>query len=141
MKKSFKNIAIESLPAVAEYLKQMVDSNTNIFLFQGNLGAGKTSLIKSFGDQLAVLDSIHSPTYALVNTYEDRRGNKIHHFDLYRLESEEELDGMGFEEYLTSGEICLIEWPEIAHHILEDYTYALIQIAGEGDQRDIEIRI
>src|SRR5688572_24876530 len=92
-----------------------------IVTLKGQLGAGKTTLTQMICEQLGVKEPVTSPTYTLVNEYEGGSG-KIYHFDLYRLNKEEELEGIGFTEYLDSGNICLIEWPEIAENKLHDFT-------------------
>lgn len=83
-----------------------------ILLFQGEMGAGKTSLIKSICLQLGMLENVSSPTYSLVNEYVYPHG-KIFHFDFFRIKNESEAFDLGFEEYLTSGDYCFIEWPEM----------------------------
>ncbi|MGB4776674.1 MAG: tRNA (adenosine(37)-N6)-threonylcarbamoyltransferase complex ATPase subunit type 1 TsaE [Daejeonella sp.] len=86
-------------------------SGQKVFLFFGDMGTGKTTFIKTICKQLGVDDVVSSPTYSIVNEYESANG-KIFHFDFYRLKNEMEALDMGFEEYLYSGEYCLIEWPE-----------------------------
>lgn len=140
MKKTFSKVSISDLKSVAMYLKSEIDNGNNLFLFRGNLGAGKTTLIKEFGKQLQVVDTMSSPTYALVNSYQTESNETVHHFDLYRLEQTEELDSIGFEEYLISNQVVLIEWPEIAQHILDDYTTVDVYITGSAESRDIEIK-
>jgi tRNA threonylcarbamoyladenosine biosynthesis protein TsaE len=109
-----------------------------IVTLKGELGAGKTTLAQMLCKQLGVKESVTSPTYTLVNEYESGTG-KIYHFDLYRLNKEEELDGFGFIEYLDSGNICLIEWPEIAEKYLNDFTTLEVIIHKENDSRNIEL--
>jgi len=83
-----------------------------IILLKGNLGAGKTTFTKEFCKQIQCSDEISSPTYSLINEYRYPDG-KIYHFDLYRMKSLEECFDIGIEEYLESGNLCLIEWPEL----------------------------
>jgi tRNA threonylcarbamoyladenosine biosynthesis protein TsaE len=90
-----------------------------IFLFQGEMGAGKTSLIKSICLQLGMLENVSSPTYSLVNEYVFQHGN-IYHFDFFRIKNESEAFDLGFEEYLTSGDYCFIEWPEMIPNLWPD---------------------
>lgn len=85
-----------------------------VFALKGDLGAGKTTLIKGFCAVLGVSDRPSSPSFSIVNEYRSTDGGTVHHFDLYRLKSAEELEGIGFEEYLDSGSYCFIEWPELA---------------------------
>jgi tRNA threonylcarbamoyladenosine biosynthesis protein TsaE len=78
------------------------------------MGAGKTTLIKEICHQLGVAQSVQSPTFSLVNEYVDAKGQPVYHFDLYRLKNAQEAFDIGLEEYLDSGNLCLIEWPEQA---------------------------
>ncbi|HAC23729.1 MAG TPA: tRNA (adenosine(37)-N6)-threonylcarbamoyltransferase complex ATPase subunit type 1 TsaE [Cytophagales bacterium] len=83
-----------------------------VWLVQGEMGAGKTTLIKSLGEVLGVKQRVNSPTFSLVNEYTTASGSRVYHFDFYRLKKEEEAYDMGAEEYFDSGSLCLIEWPE-----------------------------
>ena len=81
-------------------------------MLRGELGSGKTTLVKSILKRIGVNDNVASPTFSIVNEY-DFAGNMIYHFDLYRIENIEELDVIGFEDYIYGQNICFIEWPEI----------------------------
>ena len=95
--------------------------NYKIIAFKGEMGAGKTTLIAAICKHLGVDGAISSPTYSLVNEYKDRQGKPIYHFDFYRLQNEHEAADMGLYEYLDSGHLCLIEWPEkVAGMLLEE---------------------
>lgn len=83
-----------------------------VILFNGDMGVGKTTLIKSLSRQLGVTDATSSPTFSLVNEYEAAHGHKVFHFDVYRLKNESEAYDMGIDDYLYSGEWCFIEWAE-----------------------------
>jgi len=103
-----------------------------VFLFYGDMGAGKTTLIKSLCRSLGVTDNISSPTFAIVNEYR-AASNTIYHFDFYRLKTETEAMDMGFEEYLYSGNYCFIEWPEKVPELLpETYISINIQVVADG---------
>jgi len=107
---------LNDLPAAADWLI-MQAGDQNIWCIHGPMGAGKTTLIAAICKQLGVEDAVSSPTYGLVNEY--RAGTKrIFHFDLYRLKDLEEALDMGIESYLDSGDLCLIEWPEIITPLL-----------------------
>ena len=82
----------------------------NVWIFYGEMGAGKTTLIKAICLELGVTSAMTSPTFSIINQYEGR--DTIYHFDCYRLKNEEEAYDIGIEEYLDSGNLCLIEWPE-----------------------------
>lgn len=94
----------ESLVAAFEY---------KIILLKGDLGAGKTTLVKAIVKQLGSNEEVSSPTFGIVNELNIVNA-KAFHLDLYRIENSEELQQFGFEEYLHSGDYCFIEWPEIA---------------------------
>lgn len=114
---TFEAISIDGLEPICAFLKER-SADCPTILFNGLMGSGKTTLIKSLCKALGSADRISSPTFSLVNEYLDQNGASIYHFDLYRVERQEELLDMGFEEYLDSGSICLIEWPEIAEGLL-----------------------
>jgi len=93
-------------------IEYVVSQQKHIYLLYGNLGAGKTTWVKYLVSHLGGdARQVDSPTFSLVNTYEVN-GIQIHHFDLYRLESLEEIEDIGFMEYIDSGNLCIIEWPE-----------------------------
>ncbi len=111
-------IADEShIPQVATSILEGI-GNRKIILLKGNLGSGKTTLTKIILSQLGILGAITSPTFNIVNDYSFANDGHLYHFDLYRIKSIEELYEIGFEEYLDSGNICIIEWPEIAEELL-----------------------
>ncbi|GAB2701787.1 tRNA (adenosine(37)-N6)-threonylcarbamoyltransferase complex ATPase subunit type 1 TsaE [Mucilaginibacter koreensis] len=93
-----------------------------VFLFYGEMGAGKTTLIKELCRQLGVQEQASSPTFSIVNEYQGRE-RKVYHFDFYRLKNQTEALDMGYEEYFYSGDYCFVEWPEkIADLLPEHYT-------------------
>lgn len=101
---------IEDLPGAAKRLLEL-SSGEKIFIFEGDMGVGKTTFIKAICTELGVQDNASSPTYSIVNEYNYSNG-KVFHFDFYRIKSEIEAYDLGFEEYLYSGHFCFIEWPE-----------------------------
>lgn len=105
-----------------------MDMGYRIFLLAGDLGSGKTTLVQHLGMRLGVEEAVSSPTFSLINAYDSPKNGELFHMDFYRLAKPSELVQIGLEEYLDSGKVCLIEWPEIA----EDYffpPYILITIA------------
>jgi len=93
-------------------------SSFKIFLFTGDLGIGKTALIKAICKRLEVVDVVTSPTYALIHEYLRKNGECIYHFDFYRIENSSEISDLGCEEYFNSNQYCLVEWPEKIQKLL-----------------------
>jgi len=91
-----------------------------VFAFYGKMGAGKTTFIKALCEVLGVEDVITSPTFAIINEYTDGNGDPIYHFDFYRIKKLEEVYDMGYEDYFYSGNLCLLEWPELIEEILPE---------------------
>jgi len=122
---------VAELETIAEYL--LTDDSVNpIILFKGELGAGKTTLVKQVLQKINVAESVTSPSFGIESQYNTPQG-LIHHFDLYRIEDISELDEFGFYEILDSGELCLIEWPEKANEIWQDYDVTEVRIEVEDD--------
>lgn len=111
-----------------------------VVAFKGDLGAGKTTLIKNICNFLKVIDDVHSPTFSLVNEYKTDRGDRVCHFDFYRINDIEEAYDIGFEEYLDSGNLCLIEWPEKVEELLID-GYLEVAFEIKDELRDITINL
>jgi tRNA threonylcarbamoyladenosine biosynthesis protein TsaE len=110
-------------------------SKSKILLFYGEMGAGKTTLIKEICSLLDIEDKISSPTFSLVNEYKSRQGESVYHFDFYRIEDEEEAMDIGFEEYIDSEKWCLIEWPQNIENLLPLKSSAIqIQILENGNR-------
>ncbi len=130
--------SLEQLPEAARKFIDLMGDNT-VFTFKGEMGSGKTTFISALSQALGVdADEANSPTFALVNEYRsDTTAELIYHFDLYRLENMEEALDMGFEDYLDSGALCFIEWPEIVADILPEDTVAVEIKVRDDDSRDI----
>ncbi len=118
-------------PVAANILK--FASPEKVFLFFGEMGAGKTTFIKAICEQLGVTDPVSSPTYSIVNEYNSPKGN-VFHFDFYRLKNETESFDLGVEEYLDSDEYCLIEWPEKIENLWPD-TYIQVTLRVIDDTK------
>lgn len=101
--------------------------NTRLFLFKGELGAGKTSLIKGFVNQLGGEELVSSPSFSLVNEYNTFFG-KVYHLDLYRLKDEKELEDIGIDDYLSENPWMFIEWPEIGMSYFNYLPHGLVEI-------------
>ena len=127
-------IKIDDLAQINEAAKQFVAAmgDNTIFAFYGHMGAGKTTFIKAICEELGVKDVITSPTFAIVNEYTDGQGEPVYHFDFYRIKKQEEVYDIGFEDYVESGSVCLMEWPELIEDILPADTVK-ISITEQSD--------
>ena len=135
-----RSITISSLQeldtAAARFLEEA--GERAVIAFSGEMGAGKTTFIQALCRKLGVSVEVNSPTFSLVNEYFTPAGNSIFHFDLYRIESQEELFDMGYEEYFFSGSLCLIEWPEKAQNLIPDDALWVKIVIDENDGRLIQ---
>ena len=128
---------LQELPGIVQAFLQQFGKN-RVFAFHGEMGAGKTTLIKAICAALGAGGNITSPTFSIVNEYHIPKG-KIYHFDFYRLKNQTEALDMGYEEYFYSGEYCFIEWPEkIADLLPEHYIDINIKILADN-KREIDI--
>ena len=123
---------------MAEALLDALNGRTVVAL-RGEMGAGKTTLIRSVADALGVEDQVTSPTFALVNQYEGANGERLFHFDFYRIEDEREAFDLGYEEYFYSGDLCFVEWPEKIEGLLPE-NLVEVRITVDGiTERTFEI--
>ncbi len=137
-KKTWKHVTLSDLSRVAQEIISFAGDHT-IWVFKGEMGAGKTTMIKEFGIHFGLVDPVQSPTFGLVNEYEDNQGATYYHFDFYRIEEEEEAQDIGVSEYFYSGDICFVEWPSRIPHLIPD-KYLLIEIAFSAqDKRQITV--
>ena len=111
-----KTYSLDELTDIANEIVKA--SKHKILLFNGEMGTGKTTLIKKLCEVLGVEDIASSPTFSLVNEYQTLDGEIVYHFDFYRINKEEEAYDMGIEDYLYSDAWCLIEWPEKVKNLL-----------------------
>lgn len=137
--KTFSSIGIQNLPALAiEIISQ--GQSIPIWAFYGEMGSGKTTLIKSICSAFGITEPVSSPTFSLVNEYRKPTGEIIYHFDFYRIKSIEEVFDMGYEEYFESGHLCLIEWPEKIESLLQQEMHLAIKLEKETeDLRKVQI--
>lgn len=136
-----KNYGIAEMQIVAAELSELINQ-FKVVTFSGNLGAGKTSLIKMLCHLWGVQETVSSPTYALVNQYKadsKKTGTLIYHIDLYRVKDEEEAFQAGIEDHLYSGELCLVEWPEKAMGIIPKGALAVEISYVSDEQRHIRV--
>lgn len=123
---------IEELSQVSDLLISLRDKS-NIIAFYGNMGAGKTTLIKNLCAKLGVQDEVNSPTFALVNEYQTDTFDSIFHFDFYRIKSLEEVFDIGYEDYFYGGSLCLLEWPELIDPLMPEHFIKVEITLGETD--------
>jgi tRNA threonylcarbamoyladenosine biosynthesis protein TsaE len=122
--------------AASELLK--FAENVKTFLFEGDMGAGKTTLIKSICAELGMKEMASSPTYSIVNEYE-YPGGKIYHFDFFRIKTQNEAYDIGFEEYLASGDFCFIEWPQNIPDLWPQHYVKITISEAEAGLRNIKV--
>ena len=127
-------------PKAAKWFSNFLEQG-RIFAFYGKMGSGKTTFIKSVCEELGVEDTINSPTFAIVNEYEDNEANTIFHFDFYRIKSLAEVYNMGYEEYFYSDAFCFIEWPELIEELLPEEHIRVDISEGDDGIRTIKVTI
>lgn len=128
----FEVSSVHDLDRVALIIKEKSE-NIRIFCLNGDLGAGKTTLVKSIASLFHVVDTVSSPTFSLINEYETATGDIIYHFDFYRLRDEQEAIDIGIEEYFLSDKICLIEWSNMFPDLIpEKHLEINIKLANEN---------
>ena len=138
-----KTIHIPNAGAITDAAREFVAmmGDETVYTFTGEMGAGKTTFISALCAALGVdPDEANSPSFAIANEYRsETTAELIYHFDLYRLESLEEVMDIGFEDYLDSGALCFIEWPEKVADILPDDTVRVTIRVNDDDSRDLLI--
>lgn len=141
-----REITIDRLENLCEAAEAVIDAleGRNVVAFCGAMGAGKTTLISAIMQLLGSDDTVTSPTFALVNqyttgadnAYAEKIGKEVYHFDFYRINRIEEAYDMGYEEYFYSGNLCLVEWPELVEELLpEDAMVVRIEILSPTSRR------
>ena len=122
------NIEVNSLGELSNAAQALLNfaENEKIIIFEGDMGAGKTTFIKILCAAIGVSDNVTSPTFSIVNEYTATAGT-VYHFDFYRIKNLQEAYDLGYEEYFYSGDYCLIEWPERIAELLPD-TYVKVTI-------------
>ena len=108
--------SLAELPDAAEEIIRSLGGRT-IVAFRGEMGAGKTTLIREIAARLGSDDVVTSPTFAIINQYAAAEGRTLYHFDFYRIKKLEEVYDMGYEDYFYSGALCFIEWPELVEAV------------------------
>lgn len=125
------------LPQIANIIIE--NSKSKIITFRGEMGAGKTTLIKEIVKILGIDDVTSSPTFSLVNQYQSKNNQLVFHFDFYRINNEIEAMDIGIEEYFDSGAWCFIEWPNKVKNLLPlNIDEVIIEVIND-QERTIEI--
>lgn len=138
-----KTIKIQSLDTIHEAAHEFVAAmgDYTVFAFNGEMGAGKTTFIKAICEELGVDDITNSPSFAIINEYRSgTTAELIYHFDCYRLESEEEAEDIGVEDYFYSGALCFIEWQERIVDLLPDDTVQVDVEEQENGSRVVTLK-
>jgi tRNA threonylcarbamoyladenosine biosynthesis protein TsaE len=129
----FESVGLGDLETVA--ISILDRQPQRILLLKGEMGSGKTTLTEALCKALEVSDTVSSPTYSIVNEYHTKNDEVVYHFDCYRMESETEAYDIGIEEYLYSGDWCLIEWPEKIRNLLpEQYSTLHLERLPSGER-------
>lgn len=133
-----KNYSLEDLSLIASEIISSAKNKT--LLFYGEMGVGKTTLIKEICKELKVQDSISSPTFSLVNEYQTSTNEKVFHFDFYRITDQEEALDMGIEEYFYNNDWCLIEWPGNIENLLPLEAVEIHLTILDNRERNIQLK-
>lgn len=129
---------LQDIPQIAATIIENIKSKN--ILFYGDMGMGKTTLIKEIIKQLGVSDTVSSPTYSIVNEYKTAEDATVYHFDFYRINSDEEAMDFGIEEYFHQEAWCLMEWPNKVENLLPLDAAQLYITAENNTERTIEIK-
>ena len=137
MEQTWLSHSVDDLPQIAEEVINAISPLKKI-AFYGQMGAGKTTFIKTICLTLGVTEPTSSPTFSIVNEYTGK--SKIYHFDLFRINNPAELQEIGFIEYLENDDYVFIEWPEIIEPVFEDYQFVQIHITTiSAQERKIQV--
>jgi len=138
-----KKIVIKDLDDLGRAAEEfiMMAADNRIFAISGSMGAGKTTFIRALCKILGAVDTVTSPTFTLVNEYFTNLGEKIYHFDFYRIEKTEEIYDFGFDEYIESGNYCFMEWPELIEEALPAEVISVRITVEEDMSRTVDVNI
>ena len=131
---------LDDLGRIAGYLLDKA-GKCRVWLFSGELGAGKTTLIKAVCAALGVRSHMASPTFSIVNEYHTGDGEPVYHFDFYRLKNENEALDVGVDEYLDSGKYCFIEWPDRIPSLIPNPHFKVHMVIVEKEKRRLEAQL
>lgn len=136
-------IRIPDLSSIDDAARELIEAlpDKRIFAFYGEMGAGKTTLIKALCRVLQVTDVTSSPSFGLIYEYRTRGSESVYHFDFYRIEYLEEVYDLGFEEYIDSGQYCFIEWPDKVASLLPPETVRVDMTIVGNNERTLEVEV
>lgn len=119
--------------------KEIVESaeGLTIWLLEGEMGAGKTTLVKAIAKELGIEETVASPTFSIVNEYKADNNQPVYHFDFYRMKNETEAYDIGTNEYFESGNLCLVEWPEKIPSLIPDHYFKIKLEINDPQSRTI----
>jgi tRNA threonylcarbamoyladenosine biosynthesis protein TsaE len=132
-----KIIQCESLHQIDDVAREIMTfcAGERIWIFKGEMGAGKTTLIKAISKCFGIGDLVSSPTFSIVNEYKNSKNEVFYHFDFYRIEDPKEVLEIGIDEYLYSGNLCWLEWAEnIAEYLPMDFALVNIRVNEDGSR-------
>jgi tRNA threonylcarbamoyladenosine biosynthesis protein TsaE len=134
-------IVIKNKKGLHAAAKRLLDQTKGkkIYAFYGAMGAGKTTIIKVICEFLGASDLVSSPTFTLVNEYRTTSGESLYHIDFYRIKKHDEVFDFGIEEYLSAGNYCFMEWPELVEDILPEDTVRVRISVGENEERMLSV--
>ncbi|PCJ25818.1 MAG: tRNA (adenosine(37)-N6)-threonylcarbamoyltransferase complex ATPase subunit type 1 TsaE [Flavobacteriales bacterium] len=135
---SYKAYSEQELKTIASALIQDF-RDQKVILFYGEMGVGKTTLIKVICKQLGVEEVTNSPTFSIINEYLSTTNESIYHFDFYRIEKEAEVFDLGYEDYFYSGNYCFVEWPEKIPNLLPNNSVKVNIVQDEENNRIISV--
>ena len=138
MKRTIHITSEEELAQVADAILAATGRRT-VVAFRGEMGAGKTTLIREIVARLGSTDTVTSPTFAIVNQYKGKNRRTIYHFDFYRIDDIREAYDFGYEEYFYSGDLCLVEWPEKIERLLPENVVTVRISVDSETSRTFEI--
>ena len=139
MELNWTGVGIDKYPEIAaEIIRILEKENISVLCLKGDLGAGKTTFSKAVFSVLGVIDEVQSPTFSLVNEYHNEEGDSFFHFDFYRIKNIEEAYDIGYEDYFYSGNLCVVEWPEMIEGLL-NLPKGVIFISGDGNSRNLKL--
>lgn len=135
----FKGVTLDNLTAKVKEI-YAIGKNYDVWLFHAEMGGGKTTFISHLCDFLKVEDHVSSPTFAIVNEYFSAFKGSIFHFDFYRIKHEQEAFEIGVEDYFYSGNLCLVEWPELIPSFIPERSLSItLEVEEESNSRTIKV--